>query len=66
MGHRAIDFRIKVRQLWEFEPYADPKACWGCGLEPHVLAPAVFPMNPRRPFCVWCDELRTLLWEAQA
>jgi len=52
-GHRATGLRPLTSPEWIVIPYADPHACWGCGLEPE---------GPHRALggcrlCWWCTEL---------
>lgn len=46
---------IKTVPLWTIEPYGDPEACWGCGLEAEIEERD--PFNVRR-FCRYCAELK--------
>ncbi|MFB4306957.1 hypothetical protein [Actinomadura sp. GTD37] len=50
---RAAGLSTGASPLWMVEPYADPDACWGCGLEPahepHPMAGLLL--------CWWCREL---------
>lgn len=44
---------VVLYPMWVVQPYADPHACWGCGLEPD---------GPERTLggcrlCWWCSDL---------
>jgi hypothetical protein len=49
----AAPLLVTTSPLWIVQPYADPAACWGCGLTPE--GPERTPGGCR--LCGWCSEL---------